>query len=112
MSLEEDGTRRYLRVQQQHDERKREKELGCAVDVTIDSSSLLEGLEGAQMAAETIQCAWRQRTARLEARRRLAKAYVKRPTPSGSVYYEDIRTGVTTWERPHLVSRLFPDSVW
>lgn len=86
--------------------------LNCAMVVVTDYNSIPGGYEGAQAATETIQRAWRQRAARVEARRRLAKAYVKRPAPGGGVYYEDTVTGISQWERPWLASRLFPDSTW
>lgn len=82
------------------------------VAVYIDFMAIPGGEEGAATAADTIQCAWRQHSARVEARRRLAMAYVKRPAPGGGVYYEDMLAGTSQWKRPLLATRLFPGSTW
>lgn len=83
----------------------------CIV-VSLDMNTIPGGLEGATQAATTVQCAWRQRLARMEARRCLAKVYVKRAILEGDVYYENTLTGESQWERPLIAARLFPNSTW
>lgn len=79
----------------------------------FDMDSIPGGEEGARDAATTIQLAWRQRLARVEARRRLAQVYVKRVGAGpGEVYYEHTVTGECQWERPLTAYRLFPNSSW
>ncbi len=87
--------------------------LKTAMVVTLDFNSIPGGEDGARQAATTIQLSWRQRSARVEARRRLAQVYVKRPgLGPGEVYYEHTITGVSQWERPLIAYRLFPNSNW
>lgn len=80
--------------------------------VAFDLDSMPAGRERALVAATTIQCAWRQRLAWVDARRRLARAYVKHPIGSRGFYYENTITGESQWERPLVASRLFPCSPW
>lgn len=86
--------------------------LNRAAVMSFDLNTIPGGEEGACAASTTIQLAWRQRAARIEARRRLATVYVKRPAPGGWVYYEHIVTGESQWERPMIAARLFPNSTW
>ncbi|CAN0277278.1 unnamed protein product [Ectocarpus sp. 12 AP-2014] len=87
--------------------------LSTAMACVIDFNSIPGGEEGAHRAATTIQLAWRQRSARVEARRRLAQVYVKRAGAApGEVFYENTVTGESQWERPLIAYRLFPYSNW
>lgn len=89
------------------------KGLKTAMVCAFDLNSVPGGEEGARQAAMTIQLSWRQRCARVEARRRLAKVYVKRAgSAPGGVYYEHTITGQSQWERPLIANRLFPYSSW
>lgn len=109
MSLEDDWTppEDKKNGQGEHD-----FDFSLALDVTFDINSIPGGEEAASAAATTIQLAWRQRAARVEARRRLAKVYVKRPAPGGGVYYEHTVSGESQWERPLCAARWFPNSSW
>lgn len=78
----------------------------------FDLNVIPGGEEGACAASTTIGLAWRQRAARIKARRNFARVYVKRPAPGGGVYYEHTVTGETQWERPLITARLFPNSSW
>lgn len=87
--------------------------LKTAMVCAFDLNSVPGGEEGARQAATTIQLSWRQRSARVEARRRLAQVYVKRAgSAPGEVYYEHTVTGISQWERPLIAYRLFPNSNW
>lgn len=80
--------------------------------MTFDLDSMPVERERVLEAVTTIQCAWRQKLAWVDARRRLARAYVKHPIGSGGFYYENTITGETQWERPLVAARLFPCSPW
>lgn len=80
--------------------------------VALDFNAIPGGEEGANHAATTIQLAWLQRAARVAARRRLAKVYLKRPLTGAGVYYENTVTGESQWERPLCATRFFPNSSW
>lgn len=109
MSLEDDWTLSGFRTA---DDDEGNSNLNGVVAMSFDLNAIPGGEEGAYAASTTIQLAWRQRAARIEARRRLATVYVKRPAPGGWVYYEHIVTGESQWERPTLATRLFPNSTW
>lgn len=116
MSLEDDwtlsGFRRADEDDDDDDEGNNNLNLNREVVMSFDLNAIPGGEEGACAASTTIQLAWRQRAARIEARRRLATVYVKRPAPGGWVYYEHIVTGESQWERPIIAARLFPNSTW
>lgn len=109
MSLEDDWTPSGFRTA---DDDEGSRNLNRAVVMSLDLNTIPGGEEGACAAATTIQLAWRQRAARIEARRRLATVYVKRPADGGRVYYEHTVTGETQWERPIIAAHLFPNSPW
>lgn len=88
-------------------------DFSTAMVCAFDMDAIPGGEEGARQAATTIQQCWRQRSARVEARRRLAQVYVKRVgTGPGEFYYEHTITGECQWERPLTAFRLFPNSSW
>lgn len=112
MEKEDDWVPTPMKVSDGHVEDDSQDPESTSREIVINFSSVSGGRERADEASETIQCAWRQHSARAEARRRLAKAFVKRPTTDGGVYYENLVLGTSSWERPYLAYRLFPDSIW
>ena len=64
-----------------------------------------------QAATLCMQRAWRARKARNQMRRMLAGMWRKGfDTASGQYYYENTVSGITQYERPHLLGKLFPGS--
>lgn len=112
MALEDDWTPLSARARDAEITHEEQDHSPVALAVAVICSDMPGGYARSASSAVTIQCAWRQRAARVEARRRLAKVFIKRPSSGGGVYYEDTVTGISTWDRPYLAGRLFPGSTW
>ena len=107
-AAEDEAERRLAREQAEKERLVAEAEMRRKI-----AADRAQGIYSDQDQAATLcmQRAWRARKARNQMRRMLAGMWRKGfDTASGQYYYENTVSGVTQYERPHLLGKLFPGS--